>query len=291
MIEPVVYTASTPGPRFLVIGAVHGNEKCGTAAIRRLIGDIDSGTVKIARGRVTFVPIANPRAYEADVRFTERNLNRYLGRMEKPDTYEARIGNVLCPLLEDCDVLLDIHSYTVGGAPFILANQGDAKGFDFARNLGGYTIMTGWAEAYAHSGRRKETSDEESTGTTEYARKFGAAALTIECGQHKDPQAPEVAYQAIRNALRYLNMVDEPSMARPAPSGSLLVTLTQVFYRDDEGHFPKNWKNLEPVTKGETLAFHADGRPIPAPANGVIVMPRADTPLGEEWFYFGVATK
>jgi predicted deacylase len=250
--------------------------------------EIDSGKLVIARGQVTFVPIANPRAFEEDKRYVERNLNRYLVPMKDPDTYEARLGNILCPMLERCNVHLSIHSYTVGGEPFIFVSPGNEKEKAFASSLGPYTLLTGWAEAYAATGRKSKAADEnESVGTIEYARRFGATAVDIECGQHKDPHAPEVAYQAIRNALRYLEMTSEPKIEAKPASAARLVTMSHVYYRDDEGRFPKNWKHMEPVKKGEAMAFHADGLPIVAPDNGFIIMPKVNATLGEEWFYFG----
>ena len=46
-------------------------------------------------------------------------------------------------------------------------------------------------------------------GTTEYMRSQGGYAITLECGQHDDPAAPEVAYRAIRRTLAHLGLVDE----------------------------------------------------------------------------------
>ncbi|MCA3176279.1 MAG: succinylglutamate desuccinylase/aspartoacylase family protein, partial [Burkholderiales bacterium] len=46
-----------PGPQVLVLGAVHGNEICGTRAIERVLREIDDGSLKIERGSVTFIPV------------------------------------------------------------------------------------------------------------------------------------------------------------------------------------------------------------------------------------------
>ena len=35
-------------------------------------------------------------------------------------------------------------------------------------------------------------------------RSIGGSALTLECGQHEDPAAPDVAYRAIVNTLAHL---------------------------------------------------------------------------------------
>src|SRR5262249_28973154 len=150
-----------------------------------------------------------------------------------------------------------------------------------------YMLLTGWAEAYAATGRKAKAADEnESVGTIEYARRFGATAIDIECGQHKDPKAPEVAYQAIRNALRYLGMTSETKLEASTKKPPL-VTMPHVYYREDEGKFPKSWKHLEKVKKGEPMAFRQDKSPIEAPDNGFIIMPKVNAPIGEEWFYFG----
>ena len=288
MIETLTFTATTKGPKLLVLGAVHGNEKCGTAAIRRVVGELESGALDLAQGQVTFVPMCNPRAYAADTRFVERNLNRYLVPIEKPDSYEARLGNILCPLLESCDVLLDIHSYTVGGAPFLFALPENAKERAFAESLGVATMLTGWADAYAATGRGAKTGgSEESTGTTEYARRFGALAVTLECGQHKDPAAPEVAYRAIHNALRHTGLVKETG-AVAASGVKRLITVVSVHYCDEGWTFPREWKHLDSVSKGQIVARGPGDAHLMAPENGFIIMPKHGAVTGEEWFYLGI---
>ena len=42
--KSVNYTALAPGPRLIIMGATHGNEVCGTQAIRRVMEEIDSGS-------------------------------------------------------------------------------------------------------------------------------------------------------------------------------------------------------------------------------------------------------
>jgi predicted deacylase len=288
LIKSITYTGLEPGPKFFVLGAIHGNEKCGTIGINRVMDEIDSGTLLITHGQVTFVPIGNPRAYNEDKRYSERNLNRYLVPMLEPDCYEAKLGNILCPMLAACDVHLAIHSYTVGGEAFIFVAPKDKREHDLAMCLGPRTLLTGWEEAYAATGRKaKDAGDEESTGSIEYARRHGAIAVNIECGQHKDPAAPETAYQAIRNALRFLGMTNETKLDVVAEP-TRLVTVTHVFYRDDAGKFPHPWKHLEAVKKDQPMAYRADGLAILAPEAGFIIMPKDSAEIGEEWFYLGV---
>ena len=43
--KSVSYAAVAPGTRLIVLGAVHGNETCGTRAIARVIAEIDAGAL------------------------------------------------------------------------------------------------------------------------------------------------------------------------------------------------------------------------------------------------------
>src|SRR5258708_8717187 len=126
--KSVTYRGQEAGPRLIVTGAVHGNETCGTKAIRRVMDEIDSGSLEIKSGEVTFVPITNPLAYARGDRAGERNLNRNLGPKDHPSDFEDRIANWLCPLLARHDVLLDLHSTPAASEPFAMLGPRDNTG-------------------------------------------------------------------------------------------------------------------------------------------------------------------
>ena len=117
-----------PGPSLLVLGAVHGNEVCGARAIKQLLEDIDSGRLTVERGTVTFVPVTNPLAYQLKQRTGDRNLNRNTAPSAIPQDFEDRIANVLCPLLDAHEVLLDLHSFHTGGSPFVMIGPQNNSG-------------------------------------------------------------------------------------------------------------------------------------------------------------------
>jgi len=108
--ESVTFAGREPGTRLIVTGAVHGNETCGTVGIRRVMDEIHSDAIEIVRGRVTFVPIANPNAYAKRERMGDRNLNRNLTPTSTPKDFEDHVANWLCPLLASHEALLDLHS-------------------------------------------------------------------------------------------------------------------------------------------------------------------------------------
>jgi uncharacterized protein len=303
--------ALQPGPRLIVLGAVHGNETCGTRAIGRVIAELDAGAWQLARGTVTFVPVANPLAYLRGQRMGQRNLNRNLRSSNVPVDNEDRIANVLCPLLAEHDVLLDLHSFHSPGEPFAMIgppdNSGALEPFAHAREeealalrLGPRRIVEGWLETYASGvkNRLQRTSSNPSeraqllntdpsygVGTTEYMRSRGGYAITLECGQHADPQAPEVAYRAIRQTLAHLALVDEPAPAARTDVELLcLAEVTDRHHADDR--FAREWSSYQALNAGEVIGQRADGTPLRAPGDGFIVFPNPNALPGNEWFYF-----
>ncbi len=285
MFKSVTYNALVPGNRLLVLGAVHGNEKCGTQAIQQIMQRLDSGALELSRGTVTFVPICNPLAYEQDVRQTAQNLNRSMMKRDNPSVYEFKLQNALCPLLENCDVLLDVHSYTAGGPAFVMRGPDDRRDREeaFTAMLGVGYMLCGWEDAYANAGIPLDPI--VSTGTTEYARNHGATAVTVECGQHKEAAAIPVALRAIYGALAYAGITDEK--IAPTPDFKRC-RMRQVYYKVKEGDFTRPLNHLEEVKAGEALVIYKDGEVITAPWNSRVIMPKLGAVVGEEWFYLAV---
>lgn len=287
MLKTITFHAEKPGPRLLVLGAVHGNEPCGTIAIHRFIAELERGLHKVQCGRVTLLPICNPRAYEHKVRYVERNLNRNLLPQEVPDCYEAVLGNLLCPLLRDCDVLLDIHSYHhVTGPAYVFIDPTTAETLAYAGALGVDIALSNFAGAYAADGKEDPHGPNWAIGTTEYAQMNGAMSVTLECGQHDDPRAPEIAYRAILGSLAYLQMI-EPLASYDAPRPVRHIRVERVFYRDAGGHFSRDWHDLDTIKEGELIATHADGSEVRAERDCVMIIPYPTAQPGAEWFYLG----
>jgi predicted deacylase len=281
-VKIVTYHALEPGPALTVLGAVHGNERCGAEAIRRLIADIDAGTLVPRRGILQLVPVTNPRAYEQNVRFVERNLNRYLYPKEEKRHYEDHLDPIVCGVLDATDVLLDLHSYTSPGGPFIFLDPKDPKELAFGTSLGVSDFVCGWSDAFGDGQGSKE-----SQGTTEYARTRGALAVTLECGNHHNADAPDVGYRAILRGMAHLGMLDAGAAAAGSSAAKRCVQMTSVYRRADGAELAKPWRHFDPVAKGEAMAKLADGAVISAPADGYIVLPKESADTGGEWFYFG----
>lgn len=305
--KSVSYTASAPGTRLIVLGAVHGNETCGTRAIERAVAEIDAGSLRLVAGQLTFVPVTNPLAYAEHRRAGDRNLNRKLAPTDTPREFEDHVANWLCPLLGHHQVLLDLHSFSAPGVPFVFIgprdNAGEIEPFAraaleeaLAARLGASRVVDGWLTTYAAGVAHRQRiaaalpdagldlDPRYGIGTTEYMRSVGGAALTLECGQHDDPQGPEVGYRAIVATLAHLGLIDAPPVP-PQPCIEAL-HLCEVIDRLHEGDaFVKPWRSFDPVAADETIAHRHDGTPVLAAAAGCIVFPNPDASVGHEWFY------
>lgn len=289
-IKHVVYQSSIAGKTLVVTGAVHGNEHCGNKAINRLIADFDSGKLSLESGKLILVPKCNPKAFEQNTRFFERNLNRYLFPKEEKLHYEDYIDPILCDLLKQSDVLLDLHSYASPGGPFIFLGKDNAEETAYARDLGVRDFVHGWAEAYSNA--EEVQDDNESMGTTEYIRSVGGMGVTLECGQHLNEDGPDVGYNAALRAMNHLGLLTLESKKKldEEQKNQRLVRMKDVFYRTEGSKIAKEFVHFDYVTKGEVLSFDANNQPLHiAPCDGYIVLPKAEEEVGNEWFYFGSA--
>jgi predicted deacylase len=308
--QSVTFSSPNPGTKFIVLGAVHGSEKCGTVAIRRVLAEFESGALTLARGQVTFVPITNPKAYAQNTRNGDRNLNRRLRPEAVPKEFEDEIANWLCPLLAQHDVLLDLHSFQAQGQAFATLgpenNDNSLEPFRWAteemaliQRLGVNRAVDGWLATYAVGVERRRASrpaeiesndldPQYGVGTTEYMRSQGGYAITLECGQHSDPSAPDVGYRAIHNALAHLKLIDAPEPApNTAMEGLRLHDVIDKVHDDDA--FAKPWKSFDAISKGELIGTRKNGEPFVAAEDGWIVFPNAVAAAGNEWFYLAKA--
>ena len=306
------YAGRAPGTRLIVLGAVHGNETCGTRAIERVLTELDRGELALVAGSVTFVPVSNPLAYAHGRRTGDRNLNRALQPTDTPREFEDHVANWLCPLLAAHEVLLDLHSFHGSGQPFVMVgprdNDGPLEPFAqaareeaLARCLGVDRAVDGWLDTYAAGVAQRRRAAEAAglagalemdprygVGTTEYMRAIGGCALTLECGGHEDPGSVEVAYRAIRHTLAHLGLSGEPAPPPRTMQTLSLVSVVDKQHADDA--FARAWRSFDPVRAGELIGTRASGEAVSAPHDGWIVFPYAAAPARQEWFYLARAS-
>jgi predicted deacylase len=238
----------------------------------------------------------------------DRNLTRNLFPTERPQQFEDHVANWLCPLLAQHDALLDLHSFHTGGEPFVMLgpenNNGLLEAFaraaeeeSLARHLGVRRFVDGWLDTYAlgvelraalaRSGAEADASHTDlryGVGTTEYMRSVGGYGLTLECGQHDDPEAPHVAYRAIRNALAHLG-ISSGSVPVPLSDSEALRLYKVVDKHHPEDRFSRDWASFDPISAGDLIGVRHDGAQVLADCDGYLVFPNPNAQPGQEWFY------
>lgn len=219
--------------------------------------------------------MGNPWAFQNNKAYMEDNLNRVFKRHAVADTYEKNLANILTALVDDHDIVLDLHSITSQGKPFIFLDYKDQ--LPLAKILGLQNAVSGWPEAYA-------AQSSKSSDSIKYAREKGKEAILVECGQHADINAKKVAYATIANLLASKKMIAKHSTKQTQLT---VIQLKKIYFKKDaDSQFAKTWKHLEFIKKDKNIIIGKN--PIKAPFDCYILLPSPQAKVGEEWFYIGV---
>jgi predicted deacylase len=246
------------GPNVLVQALTHGNELCGAIALDWLMRE----GLRPTQGSLTLV-FANVAAFERfDIddpdrsRFVDEDLNRVWAdaMLDGPgDSVELRRARALRPIVDAADYLLDIHSMHEPCRPIMVCGTSE-KSAAFARRIGvpaDLLIDTGHP-----SGLRM--IERGAFGDASSPR----SAVLLECGQHWEKAAADVAIDALVRFLALTGVVDtawarERQRVAP-PERQRLVRVT------------------EPVV-AETMNFSLERRYA-----GLEVIPRVGTPIAHD---------
>lgn len=279
MIKTTIFESKEPGPTFLALGAIHGNETCGTVALARLITEIENGIVELKKGRLVLAPICNKKAYIQHVRFVEENLNRIIAHHPSPATDEHAFANEVVKLIDDSDIVLDLHSYASGTKPFLFLDNDTPAVRAYATATGIPDWVTGWNDVYS------DKPELNGGDTMSYAMQQGKTGLLIECGHHEDPASALVGYQSVRASLAFFGMTDP--YARTTPILPRVHRMATILTKDKPGKFARDWQHLSAFRAGDTIINYDDGSIYTASFDGVVILPKQNASLNGEWLYLG----
>lgn len=208
------FASRAPGPHVLLVGLVHGNEIAGAIALKRLL---EAG-LRPARGRLSFA-FANLEAFAvfdpADPvpsRYVDEDLNRVWSAeiLDGPRrSVELARARALRPLIEDVDIILDLHSMLWRGEPLLLCRAQDrARRLAQAIGMPSLVVMD---EGHAAGPRLIDYGP------------FAAAegertAVLVEAGAHWKPETAEIMLDACLRLLRQHRMLDEAAAAAVVPA-------------------------------------------------------------------------
>jgi predicted deacylase len=271
------FAASEPGPHILVAALTHGNEICGAIALDALF----RAGVRPRRGRLTlaFDNVAayrefDPR-YPIASRYVDEDFNRlwHLATLDGPrQSIELERARALRPIVDAADFLLDLHSMQHATAPLMLAGLIE-RSRELALRVGIPELIM--CDAGHAAGPRMR--DYGGFGDPASAK----TALLIECGQHWERRAAEVATDV---TLRFLIAVgavlpeDVAAIGGPDfdahPRQRVIEVTEAVTITGDRFEFTDNYKGLEVVPQKGTLIGHDGDREVRTPYdNCVLIMP------------------
>ena len=269
--------AAEPGPHVLVCALTHGNEICGAIALDKLIR---SG-FQPRRGKLTlaFNNVAAYREFDPRYPIASRYVDEDFNRLWSPATLdgprqstELARARALRPIADSADYLLDLHSMQHATAPLMLAGL-LPKSRDLARHVGIPELIM--CDAGHAAGPRMR----------DYAG-FGdpaspKTALLIECGQHWERRAAEVAIDVM---LRFLIALGAGTADDLAPVGGpdfaahprqRIIEVTEaVTISGDRFEFVDDFRGLEVLPRKGSLIGHDGERPVRTPYDDcVLIMP------------------
>jgi hypothetical protein len=270
-----VFDSGRSGPNVMLQALTHGNEFCGAIALVQMLRE----GLRPLNGSLT-IAFANVEAFTR-FNFDDPDRSRYVDEdynrvwaddvlFGARDSLELRRARQLAPFVDRADFLLDLHSMHEPCRPIMVCGRIE-KGVEFARAIGvpgDLLVDTG------HPGGLRMI-ERGGFGDPASPRK----AALIECGQHWERSAVDVAVDTVLRFLRATDAFDaawiESRLRRPPPARQQVVRVTEpVVAKTMQFRFAAEWRGLEVIPEAGTPIAFDEGTIWRAPYdNTVLVMP------------------
>jgi predicted deacylase len=219
--------SARPGPTVMLQALTHGNEFCGAHALDYVLRE----KIRPTTGKL-ILAFANVEAYERfdfddpdASRYIDEDYNRVWGDdvlFGPRDSVELRRARKLQPFVDAADFLLDIHSMHEPCRPIMVCGTVD-KHVGLARKVGlpADLLLDTGHPAGVRMRDRGSFSDPTSA----------RAAVLIECGQHWEKSAVDVAVDTTLRFLAATGSVSwssiESRLRVPAPARQRVIRVTE----------------------------------------------------------------
>ncbi len=277
------FRSGKSGPHVLVSAVVHGNELCGAIALdflHQLEVRPRVGTLTLA-----FMNVDAYLRFNAASPTASRCVDEDFNRLWSDDvlnaertSVELRRAREVRPVVDQADMLLDIHSMQASATPLMLAGAHD-KGVALARAIGAPMSIV-CDEGHA-AGRRMR----DYAGFGDSASRKGA--LLVECGQHWLSQTATLAKEVALRFLCHFGLIERDFMHAHIDLSSMIgepvIDVTEpVTIATDTFRFVKEFASLDVIEKSGTLIGWDGDTPVRTPYDKcVLIMPSRDPRKGQ----------
>ncbi|MCR9059715.1 MAG: succinylglutamate desuccinylase/aspartoacylase family protein [Rhodobacteraceae bacterium] len=267
------FDSGKPGPNVMISAIVHGNEPCGAIALDELLRRDKrpvAGSMTLAFMNVAAYEAFDPADANA-TRWIDEDFNRvWDGEVLEGDrdSVELRRAREVRPALADIDYLLDIHSMQHLAPPLMMSGR-HIRAKDLAARIGIPERVVGDA-GHAAGRRMRDYGAFDDPGAK-------ATALLIECGQHWQAAAGELARESAARFLVTTGVLSEEILEEfsetPPPQSSFTV-IEAITIEAEEFVFAKAFSGGEIIAKKGTLLGYDGDEPIVTPEDDLmLVMP------------------
>lgn len=283
-----VYEGQFPGPLFIAIGGIHGNENAGVRALELLFEMIQLEPQRNPSFQFFGTLIGLKGNYEAlqrQERYINEDLNRILTteRVHQALTHpqneeDIEINGLVGSIRYFIEhykankvVVLDLHTTTAFGGIFSItspepASEVIAKGLHAPVVRG---VLKGFGGTTIHYFNTENLGVDTTT-------------IVFEAGQHNAPTSVHHAIAGIVNGMRSVGCVAPLDVEAKHDNlllkrGKKLPKLVEIAYKhpispEDEFVMKPGYKNFQLIKKGELLASDKNGY-VYSPIDGLILMP------------------
>jgi predicted deacylase len=249
-----VLDSGKPGPNVMVQALTHGNEFCGAIALKVLFDE----KIRPEQGKLTLA-FANVAAFER-FDFDDPDRSRYIDEdynrvwsddtlLGSRDSAELRRARQLRPFVDSADYLLDLHSMSEPCRPIMVCAKSEkSAAFSLRVGVPGDLLIDTGHPAGLRMIERGAFNDPSSART----------AVLIECGQHWEKSAADVAVDTLFRFLTATGAVNASickshfRVAPPAVQKTVRVT-EAIVAKSPEIKFPYRFKGLEIIPKAGTV--------------------------------------
>lgn len=268
------FDSGKPGPHVGLSAVVHGNELCGAIVLCELLREKvrpHAGkltTAFVNTGALSSFDTRNPTAS----RFVDEDFNRLWHEdvlAGSRDSAELKRARTLRPIIDEIDLLLDIHSMQHATEPLMMCGPLE-KGRALARAIGSPAHVV--SDAGHSAGKRMR--DYAGFGDPRSEKN----ALLIECGQHWERRSVDVAFDVTARFLRHTGVVPPDfwaSRMAPDPPSQKVIEVTQpVTIKRDGFRFTADYRGLEVIERAGTVIGWDGDEAVTTPYDDcVLVMP------------------